>query len=144
MGGMQRQSLEEHAVLNPSSKRFGCWKPAIRALPRLSVTWAAGRAAFLRWRHESSGEGDDAFPGHGRLKPEQERMRRLEREKEILRQERDVSRRKGGGHLLTTKQMGFLFIEDHRGEFPVTRMCEVLNVSPSGYHAWRKRVAIAA
>ena len=30
-------------------------------------------------------------------------------------------------------------MQEHRGEFPVTRMCEVLNVSPSGYYAWGKR-----
>jgi transposase InsO family protein len=35
--------------------------------------------------------------------------------------------------------MRFQFIEDHRNEFPVTRMCQVLDVSPSGYYAWRTR-----
>jgi putative transposase len=35
--------------------------------------------------------------------------------------------------------MRFQFIKDHRDEFPVTRMCKGLNVSPSGYYAWRKR-----
>jgi putative transposase len=35
--------------------------------------------------------------------------------------------------------MRFQFIEDHRDRFPVIRMCEVLEVSPSGYYAWRGR-----
>jgi transposase InsO family protein len=35
--------------------------------------------------------------------------------------------------------MSFRFIEDHRTEFPVIRMCKMLEVSPSGYYAWRGR-----
>jgi transposase InsO family protein len=35
--------------------------------------------------------------------------------------------------------MKFQFIEAHRGEFPVTRMCQVLEVSVSGYYASRGR-----
>lgn len=35
--------------------------------------------------------------------------------------------------------MRFQFIEDHRDEFPVARMCRMLGVSRSGYYARRKR-----
>ena len=35
--------------------------------------------------------------------------------------------------------MRFQFIEEHRSRFPVIRMCEMLEVSPSGYYAWRGR-----
>jgi putative transposase len=36
--------------------------------------------------------------------------------------------------------MRFGFIAQQQGEFPVTRMCQVLEVSPSGYYAWKRRV----
>ncbi len=35
--------------------------------------------------------------------------------------------------------MSFQFIEDHCEEFPVTRMCQGLDVSASGYYVWRNR-----
>jgi transposase InsO family protein len=35
--------------------------------------------------------------------------------------------------------MRFQFIDERRDKFPVTLMCNVLSVSPSGYYAWRKR-----
>jgi len=35
--------------------------------------------------------------------------------------------------------MKYQFVEDHRSEFPVTCMCSALEVSTSGYYAWRTR-----
>jgi putative transposase len=35
--------------------------------------------------------------------------------------------------------MKYAFIGAHEEEFPVLRMCQVLEVSESGYYAWRKR-----
>jgi transposase len=49
-----------------------------------------GTGCLSRWRLRQEKNGEDAFPGHGRLAPEQERIRELEREIEILRQERDI------------------------------------------------------
>jgi len=49
-----------------------------------------GKGNLWRWKREFAENGDDAFPGQGRLTPDQERLRKLERENEILRQERDI------------------------------------------------------
>lgn len=39
--------------------------------------------------------------------------------------------------------MRFQFIDEHRDEFPIRRLCKELNVSSSGYYAWRTRPASA-
>lgn len=49
-----------------------------------------GSGNLWRWKQQFAADGEHAFPGHGRLTPEQERLRQLERENEILRQERDI------------------------------------------------------
>jgi transposase len=49
-----------------------------------------GSGCLLRWKREFSANGEQAFPGQGRLAPDQERIRDLERENKILRQERDI------------------------------------------------------
>jgi transposase len=43
-----------------------------------------------KWRRQSQQAGSAAFPGSGHLAPEDAELRRLRRENEILRQERDI------------------------------------------------------
>lgn len=45
---------------------------------------------LYKWKRKQVENGDQAFPGQGRLSSDQERIRELERENEILRQERDI------------------------------------------------------
>ena len=42
------------------------------------------------WKQELVENGDQAFPGRGRLMPDRERILQLERENKVLRQERDI------------------------------------------------------
>jgi transposase len=43
-----------------------------------------------RWKKKYAEHGEHAFPGRGRLTPDQERIRQLEREVKLLTQERDI------------------------------------------------------
>lgn len=47
-------------------------------------------SCLWHWKNKYSDEGAEAFPGRGRLKPEDEEVRQLRRELEIARQERDI------------------------------------------------------
>ena len=49
-----------------------------------------GLGCLSRWKRELLEKGKQAFPGHGRLTPDQERIQQLERENKVLRQERDI------------------------------------------------------
>jgi transposase len=48
------------------------------------------RNLIYRWRKELQQGGQEAFPGQGNLPASEEEMRRLKRELEVVRQERDI------------------------------------------------------
>ena len=45
---------------------------------------------LYKWRDELLVDPEHAFPGKGKLKPEDEELRKLRRENEILKEERDI------------------------------------------------------
>jgi transposase len=61
-----------------------------KSLSQIERDLGIGNGNLWRWRQKFAADGEDAFPGHGRQSPEQEQIRQLERENEILRQERDI------------------------------------------------------
>lgn len=46
--------------------------------------------SIYKWLRQYRADGQEAFPGKGRLKPQDEELRRLKRENEILKEERAI------------------------------------------------------
>ncbi|WP_152477368.1 IS3 family transposase [Roseovarius sp. THAF9] len=80
---------------------------------------------------------DVVSPEDRELARENERLRR---ENRILKEERDIPK-KSHPVLREPKAMRFRFVEEHRGAFPIDRLCQVLNVSTRGLRAFRSRPA---
>jgi hypothetical protein len=76
------------------------------------------------------------------MKPEQLEIDRLRKEVAKLKAERDTLK-KGRSLLREGSGMRFAFMAKHRGIWPVARLCEALDVSRSGFHAWRNRIPSA-
>lgn len=91
-----------------------------------------------KWVKLFSADPAQAFPGHGQMKPEQLEIEKLRREVAKLKAERDILK-KGRSLLREGRDMRFTFIAKHRGIWPVAWLCEALDVSRSGFHAWLNR-----
>ena len=61
-----------------------------RPVAQIERELGLGKSQIYRWRHQLEREGREAFPGKNRLKAQEEAIRLLRRENEILRQERDI------------------------------------------------------
>lgn len=52
--------------------------------------------SITKWIKDYEESGDGAFPGKGRLRPEDERIRQLEKENRLLKMERDLLKKTMG------------------------------------------------
>lgn len=66
------------------------WQSTDKSAPEVEEDLGIGTGLLYKWKAKLMADGDEAFPGQGRLSLEAERIRQLERENEILRQERDI------------------------------------------------------
>lgn len=60
------------------------------SLSRAARDLGIAESVLGRWRRQLSQDTVEAFPGKGHLKSQDEELRRLRRENEVLRQERDI------------------------------------------------------
>ena len=65
-------------------------KSSGKSLAEIERDLGLSKGLLKHWVRQAEADGVSAFPGHGRLKPEEEELRRLRRENEVLRQERDI------------------------------------------------------
>ena len=64
-------------------------------------------------------------------------LKRLRRENEILRQEREILKR-AATFFAKEGSRWYRLIDAAKKDFPVQRLCKVLDVSASGYLAWKE------
>lgn len=60
------------------------------SIPQVSADLGIGLSTLQRRVKEITAHGEPAFPGSGKLHAEDEKLRQLQRENEILRRERDI------------------------------------------------------
>jgi len=99
-----------------------------------------GLSTLVRWigRSRDRRATDPTTTAEGDVTAE---LKRLRRENEILRQERDILKKATAFFRPGGKSMRFALIDRAKAEFPIHRLCDVLGVSQSGYFAWKGRPA---
>lgn len=61
-----------------------------KSLRQIAEDLGVSNGTLSKWCQDAQANGEHAFVGSGKLRPDDEELRRLRREVEILRQERDI------------------------------------------------------
>ena len=94
--------------------------------------------ALWLWVRQAEIEAGNG-PPEGLTTSEREELWRLRRENKRLQMEREILNSRG--LLREGEQVKFAFIAAEKVTYPVEMLCNVLEVSRSGYYAWVKRAA---
>ncbi|MCP3166843.1 IS3 family transposase [Myxococcus qinghaiensis] len=118
------------------AREFGCTEQSIR-----------------NWKKQLEGSGSGAPSSNGESRPaprassaasdERAELERLRREVRVLREERDIPKKSCGlvrAGVRGDAQAAYRLVKANQAVHDITTLCRVLEVSESGYHAWRTRL----
>jgi transposase-like protein len=66
------------------------WQTTEKSAREVEEDLGIARGLLYRWKRQLATKGEDAFTGQGRISASDEEVRRLKRELEIVKQERDI------------------------------------------------------
>ncbi len=66
------------------------WESSGKSANAIELELGMSSGLLNKWKMKAQAAGENAFPGQGRLTPEQEEIRQLRRELAIAQQERDI------------------------------------------------------
>ena len=66
------------------------WQNTERSAKQVEQELGLSAGILAKWKQKLKQDGDEAFPGRGKLTNSDEQVRRLERELAIVKQERDI------------------------------------------------------
>ena len=94
-------------------------KSSGKPLSQIARELGVSETALYNWSKQLAQQGEQAFPGSGHQTAEQEEIRRLKRELEITRQERDILKRAMLLRSTTANEQGYTEGKDpaHRTDF---------------------------
>ena len=84
--------ITQKRTYSPEFKRetIQLWQSSGKSATAIEQELGITQGLLSRWKRKQAKDGTHAFPGKGKLMPEQEKMRQLEKENAILRQEREI------------------------------------------------------
>src|SRR5258706_1294401 len=117
---------------------------AVRLIKERGVSYARASedlgvhpTQLRNWVKQVGDDPQQAFPGHGQMKPEQLEIAQLKREVAKLKAERDILKKAAA--YFEGIDVKFGFVAKHRGIWPTEWLCGALGVSRGGFYAWLTR-----
>jgi transposase len=93
------------------------WKSSGRSAAEIVLDLGITHGLLTKWKSRANSSGQAAFPGRGHQTAEQAEIRRLQRENERLRQERDILKKQSPSPRLSSVQAS----RNQANEIPIHR-----------------------